>query len=107
MINIFLIVSAIIGVVLVLIILFQKTEGGSLGLGTQTTIGTGGMTTPKKSGGITRVTYIIAFVFLLWCLGSAAYMNRTFAPEIDLQKIANEIEIDEDLSEKSPEVPLK
>ena len=65
------------------------------------------MTTPKKSGGITRVTYIIAFGFLLWCLGSAAYMNRTFAPEIDLQKIANEIEIDDDLSEKIPEVPLK
>jgi preprotein translocase subunit SecG len=87
--------------------LFQKTEGGSLGLGTQSTIGTGGMTTPKKSGGITRITYIIAFFFLFWCLGTAAYMNRTYAPEIDLQKIANEIEIDENLSEKIPEVPLK
>ena len=107
MINIFLIVSAIIGIVLVLVILFQKTEGGGLGLGTQSSIGTGGLTTPKKSGGITRVTYIIAVCFLLWCLGSAAYMNRTFAPEIDLQKIANEIEIDEDLTEKIPEVPLK
>jgi len=72
MINIFLIVSAIIGAVLVLIILFQKTEGGSLGLGTQSTIGTGGMTTPKKSGGITRITYIIAFFFLFWCLGTVS-----------------------------------
>ena len=44
MINLFLIISAIIGVVLILIILFQKTEGGSLGLGAQTSL-TGGMTT--------------------------------------------------------------
>ena len=50
---------------------------------------------------------LIFSLFLFWCLGTAAYMNRTYAPEIDLQKIANEIEIDENLSEKIPEVPLK
>ena len=46
MINLFLIISAVIGAVLILIILFQKTEGGSLGLGTQTSL-TGGMTSNK------------------------------------------------------------
>ena len=48
MINLFLIVSAIIGAILILIILFQKTEGGSLGLGAQTSL-TGGMTSNKSS----------------------------------------------------------
>ena len=51
MINIFLIVSGIIGLILILIILFQKTEGGSLGLGTQTSL-TGGMTSNKSTMGM-------------------------------------------------------
>ena len=56
MINLFLVVSAIIGVILILIILFQKTEGGSLGLGTQTSL-TGGMTSNKSSfTGMTKIS---------------------------------------------------
>ena len=106
MINIFLIVSATIGAVLVLIILFQKTEGGSLGLGTQSSI-TGGMQSAKPKNNMTKITYIIAFGFLFWCLAIAAYMNRTFAPEIDLDIISDTIEIDDNLSEKIPEAPLK
>jgi|TARA_B110000114_G_scaffold173961_1_gene202063 preprotein translocase subunit SecG len=106
MINIFLIISASLGAVLVLIILFQKTEGGSLGLGTQSSI-SGGMKAPKPKTSITKITYIIAFGFLFWCLAIAAFMNRNFAPEIDLENISNTIEIDENLTEKIPEVPLK
>jgi preprotein translocase subunit SecG len=68
MINLFLIVSAIIGAILILIILFQKTEGGSLGLGTQTSL-TGGMTSNKSSfSGMTKITYALGFGFLFWCL---------------------------------------
>ena len=105
MINIFLTISAIIGVVLVFVILFQKTEGGSLGLGTQSSITGGGMKAPKRSGGITKITYLIAFGFLFWCLAIAAFMNRNFAPDIDLQSISNEIQIDKDIADKIPEVP--
>ena len=66
MINLFLIISAVIGVVLILIILFQKTEGGSLGLGTQTSL-TGGMTANKSSfSGMTKITYILGFGFLFY-----------------------------------------
>jgi protein translocase SecG subunit len=65
MINLFLIISAIIGVVLILIILFQKTEGGSLGLGAQTSL-TGGMTTNKSSfSGMTKITYVLGFGFFV------------------------------------------
>ena len=56
MINLFLIISAIIGVVLILIILFQKTEGGSLGLGTQTSL-TGGITANKSTLGTNNVAF--------------------------------------------------
>lgn len=106
MINLFLIISGVIGAVLVLIILFQKTEGGSLGLGTQSSI-TGGASAPKSSNNFVKITYIIAFGFLFWCLAIAAFMNRTLSPDIDLESISNEIELDSDLIDKIPEAPLK
>ena len=75
MINLFLIVSAIIGAILILIILFQKTEGGSLGLGTQTSL-TGGMTSNKSSfSGMTKITYALGFGFLFWCLFMGAVIT--------------------------------
>ena len=73
MINLFLIISAIIGVVLILIILFQKTEGGSLGLGTQTSL-TGGMTANKSSfSGMTKITYVLGLVILVFVYGRNYY----------------------------------
>ena len=107
MINIFLTISGLIGVILILIILFQKTEGGSLGLGTQSSITGGGVSQRKSGSTMTKVTYFIAFTFLIWCLAISAFMNRNFAPEINLDNISDQIVIDEDLSEKIPEVPLK
>jgi preprotein translocase subunit SecG len=107
MINIILTVSAIVGIILVLIILFQKTEGGSLDLGTQSSIGSPGASAPKKGNNMVKITYIIAFGFLFWCLASAALMNRNFGPNINLEEISNEIEVDDNLTDKIPEVPLK
>ena len=105
MINIFLIVSGVIGLILILIILFQKTEGGSLGLGTQTSL-TGGMT-PNKSSmrGITKITYALGFGFLFWCLFMGAVITKQYSSSADLENIQENIAIDEKLEEKIPEVP--
>ena len=105
MINLFLIVSAVIGAVLILIILFQKTEGGSLGLGTQTSL-TGGMTTNKSSfSGMTKITYALGFGFLFWCLFMGAIITKQYSSTNNLDEIQDEIVIDESIEEQIPEVP--
>ena len=105
MINLFLIVSAVIGAVLILIILFQKTEGGSLGLGTQTSL-TGGMTSNKSSfSGMTKITYAIGFGFLFWCLFMGAVITKQYSSSTDLDEIQDQIVIDESIEEQIPEVP--
>ncbi len=105
MINLFLIVSAIIGAILILIILFQKTEGGSLGLGTQTSL-TGGMSSNKSSfNGMTKITYILGFGFLFWCLFMGAVITKQYSSSTDLEQIQEEIVIDESIEEQIPEVP--
>tara|TARA_Y100001935_G_C17275612_1_gene494492 strand:+ start:721 stop:1044 length:324 start_codon:yes stop_codon:yes gene_type:complete len=105
MINLFLIVSAVIGAILILIILFQKTEGGSLGLGTQTSL-TGGMTTNKSSfSGMTKITYALGFGFLFWCLFMGAVITKQYSSTKDLDEIQDEIVIDESIEEQIPEVP--
>jgi protein translocase SecG subunit len=68
MINLFLIISAIIGAILILIVIFQKTEGGGLGLGAQTSL-TGGMTSNRSSfSGMTKITYANWYWFLILVL---------------------------------------
>ena len=105
MINLFLIVSAVIGAVLILIILFQKTEGGSLGLGTQTSL-TGGMTANKSSfSSMTKITYAIGFGFLFWCLFMGAVITKQYSSSTDLDEIQDQIIIDESIEEQIPEVP--
>ena len=105
MINLFLIVSAVIGAILILIILFQKTEGGSLGLGTQTSL-TGGITSNKSSfNGMTKLTYALGFGFLFWCLFMGAVITKQYSSSTDLEEIQEEIIIDETLEEQIPEVP--
>jgi preprotein translocase subunit SecG len=105
MINLFLIVSAVIGAVLILIILFQKTEGGSLGLGTQTSL-TGGMTANKSSfSSMTKITYAIGFGFLFWCLFMGAVITKQYSSSTDLDEIQDQIVIDESIEEQIPEVP--
>ena len=87
MINLFLIVSAIIGAILILIILFQKTEGGSLGLGTQTSL-TCGMTSNKSSfTGMTKITYALGFGFLFWCLFMAQLLQNNFLFQMISRKL--------------------
>ena len=87
MINLFLIVSAIIGAILILIILFQKTEGGSLGLGTQTSL-TGGMTSNKSSfTGMTKITYALGFGFLFWCYSWVRLLQNNFLFQMILKML--------------------
>ena len=105
MINLFLIVSAVIGAVLILIILFQKTEGGSLGLGTQTSL-TGGMTANKSSfSGMTKITYALGFGFLFWCLFMGAVITKQYSSSTALEEIQDAIVIDDSIQEQLREVP--
>ena len=103
--NLFLIISGIIGLILILIILFQKTEGGSLGLGTQTNPMSGSNFGKSNNSGFTKTTYIIGFIFLFWCLIASSIISKRNKVDFDISESSENIEIDDDLTNAIPEVP--
>mgnify|MGYP004491490345 FL=1 len=75
MINILLVLNIIVVVLLIGIILLQKSEGGVLGMG-----GSGsknGLLTTRSAGNlITKITYILSALFFIICILLAALVSR-------------------------------
>lgn len=75
MINILLVLNIIVVVLLIGIILLQKSEGGVLGMG-----GSGsknGLLTTRSAGNlITKITYILSTLFFIICILLAALVSR-------------------------------
>ena len=75
MINILLVLNIIVVVLLIGIILLQKSEGGVLGMG-----GSGsknGLLTTRSAGNlITKITYILGTLFFIICILLAALVSR-------------------------------
>ena len=75
MINILLVLNIIVVVLLIGIILLQKSEGGVLGMG-----GSGsknGLLTTRSAGNlITKITYILGALFFIICILLAALVSR-------------------------------
>ena len=75
MINILIVLNIIVVVLLIGIILLQKSEGGVLGMG-----GSGsknGLLTTRSAGNlITKITYILGALFFIICILLAALVSR-------------------------------
>ena len=103
MFNIFLIFHALLAIVLIVIILIQRSDGGALG-----GIGGGsfsGMLTGRSSANfLTKLTAIIAALFLgnslLLAILSGNLKEKSIIKNTDIEEI-----IDKDIEENKPIVP--
>jgi len=94
--NIFLIINIILAIVLIGIILLQRSEGGALGLG----VSQDNFVSSRSAGSfLTKTTAIIATLFIITSLCLTIISKKDFSNTSVLEKIEEE----EDLSE--PKIP--
>ena len=94
--NIILFLNVILAVLLVIIILLQKSEGGALGLG----VSQDSFISSRSAGGIlTKATAIIATLFIITSISLTIMSKEEFSSSSVLEKVQEK----EDLSE--PQVP--
>ena len=98
--NVVLLVHIILAIVLIIVILIQRAEGGALGIGG----GSDGMT-PRGTGDIlTRITAIIATLFIVTSISLAVISMRSSDTSIKFDDFDNQDQID-DLDENLLEIP--
>ena len=94
--NIFLALNIILAVLLVAIILLQKSEGGALGLG----VSQDSFISSRSAGGfLTKATAVIATLFIITSISLTIMSKEKFSSSSVLEKIEEK----EDLSE--PQIP--
>jgi len=94
--NIILVVNVVLAIILVLIILLQKSEGGALGIGaSQESF----ITSRSAGNALTKVTVIVASLFIITSLLLTVMSKKKFSNSSVLEKI----EQNEDSSE--PKIP--
>jgi len=94
--NIILILNIILAVLLVTIILLQKSEGGALGLG----VSQDSFISSRSAGGfLTKATAVIATLFIITSISLTIMSKEEFSSSSVLEKIEEK----EDLSE--PQIP--
>ena len=94
--NIILVVNIILAVLLVAIILLQKSEGGALGLG----VSQDSFISSRSAGGfLTKATAVIATLFIITSISLTIMSKEEFSSSSVLEKIEEK----EDLSE--PQIP--
>ena len=94
--NLILVSNIILAVLLVVIILLQKSEGGALGLG----ISQDSFVSSRSAGNIlTKATAIIATLFIITSISLTIISNQ----EISNTSILEKIETEQDSSE--PQIP--
>ena len=94
--NIILALDIILAVLLVVIILLQKSEGGALGLG----VSQDSFISSRSAGGfLTKVTAVIATLFIITSISLTIMSKEEFSSSSVLEKIEEK----EDLSE--PQIP--
>ena len=98
--NIVLLVHIILAIVLIVVILIQRAEGGALGIGG----GSDGMT-PRGTGDIlTRITAIIATLFIITSITLAIISMRSSDTSIKFDDLDIQDQID-NLEENLLEIP--
>ena len=94
--NIILALDIILAVLLVVIILLQKSEGGALGLG----VSQDSFISSRSAGGfLTKTTAVIATLFIITSISLTIMSKKEFSSSSVLEKIEEK----EDLSE--PQIP--
>ena len=94
--NIILVLNIILAILLVAIILLQKSEGGALGLG----VSQDSFISSRSAGSIlTKVTAIIATFFIITSVSLTIMSKEKFSSSSVLEKVEEE----KDLSE--PQIP--
>ena len=98
--NIILLIHIILAVILIIVILIQRAEGGALGIGG----GSDGMT-PRGSGDIlTRITAIIATMFIITSITLAIISMQSSEKTINFDDLNIQDELDI-LEENLLEIP--
>ena len=94
--NILLTINVLLAVILVLLILFQKSEGGALGIG-----GSQDNFMFSRTAGdfLTKATAIVATLFIICSLG------LTIISRGELEPTTSVIDIIEEKSEDTPKIP--
>ena len=94
--NIILVLNIILAVLLVAIILLQKSEGGALGIG----VSQDSFISSRSAGGfLTKATAVIATLFIITSISLTIMSKEEFPSSSVLEKIEEK----EDLSE--PQIP--
>ena len=94
--NILLVLNIIFAVILVLIILLQRSEGGALGIG----VSQENLMFSKSSGNfMTKATAVVATLFIICSLG------LTIISRGDLSPTSSVLDSVEDKIEDTPEIP--
>ena len=95
--NILLVINIVLAAVLVLLVLFQKSEGGALGIG----VSQDSFMFSRSAGNfLTKATAVVATLFIICSLGLTILSNQKLSPEKSL------IDTVDDKSDKdAPKIP--
>ena len=94
--NILLTINVVLAIILVLLILFQKSEGGALGIG----VSQDNFMFSRTAGDfLTKATAIVATLFIICSLG------LTIISRGELEPTTSVIDIIEEKSEDTPKIP--
>tara|TARA_B110000263_G_C15200196_1_gene460284 strand:- start:258 stop:560 length:303 start_codon:yes stop_codon:yes gene_type:complete len=96
--NLVLVINIILAVLLIVVVLFQKSEGGALGIGASQD----SFISSRSAGSfLTKTTAIIATLFIITSITLTIMSKEKFSTESVLEKI----EVDEKDS-LEPEIPI-
>ncbi len=94
--NILLVINVILAIVLVIFILFQKSEGGALGIG----VSQDNFMFSRSAGNFfTKATAILATLFIICSLA------LTIVSRGDLEPTTSVLDKTEDISDEAPKIP--
>lgn len=92
MLNVILVIHIIACIVMTIVIMLQKSEGGALGIGG----GGGGLMTGRSAAGmLVKVTMLFGGIFFVTSLGLTALANRTTDTRSLLERAVDENEADD------------
>ena len=95
--NILLVLNIVFAIILVLLILMQKSEGGALGIG----VSQESYMFSKSAGNfLTKMTAIVAALFIMCSLGLTILSNKQLEPEKSLIDT-----IDQNKDQDAPKIP--
>ena len=98
--NALLIIHALLAVVLIIVVLIQRAEGGALGIGG----GSDGMTPRGSADVLTRTTAIVAALFVITSISLTVLSLKSSDRTLNFED-TDTLQTNEDLIEDLPELP--